>query len=93
MNYPSLYRDKDKFNVSTFWQWAGTGFVHSVFIFYIPYFTLMTTFMDNSMWSGSVAVYSTMVVAGENCWVGFQRRVMWDMNSSVACFIFVRDEI
>ena len=64
LKYPQLYMDKESFSASLFWQWAGMGLLHSLPIFFFPFFILMSTFENQSFWSGSVVVYHTLVFVG-----------------------------
>lgn len=41
------------------------GFLHSIFVFFFPFFSLFSSTDNTSFWSGSFAVYTCLVLAGK----------------------------
>lgn len=63
MAYPEVYRDKDDFSVKRFWSWVLLGFIHSIVVFFIPFYSIYSSSTNDSFWSGSFAVYTALVLA------------------------------
>jgi magnesium-transporting ATPase (P-type) len=60
LKYPEVYKDRESFTTARFWSWAGMGVIHSVFIFFLPFYALQ--FSENQdFWSTSIAVFTVLV--------------------------------
>jgi hypothetical protein len=46
-----------------FWQWAGTGFAHSAFIFFIPFYTLCAAENSQCRCASALALPAAEVLA------------------------------